>query len=76
MHEIGRINGGRGFRTGGSMFQIGGNKFYIQEDEILMKIPEFKRSRISIIAEFHGIPTGFPNQVVEYETFFTSYLPV
>jgi hypothetical protein len=28
-----------------------------------MKIPEFKRSGIGIIAEFHGIPSGFPNQV-------------
>ncbi len=28
-----------------------------------MKIPEFKRSGIGIIAEFRGIPSGFPNQV-------------
>jgi hypothetical protein len=27
-----------------------------------MKIPEFKRSGIGLIAEFHGIPNGFPNQ--------------
>jgi hypothetical protein len=27
-----------------------------------MKIPEFKRSGIGIIAEFHGILNGFPNQ--------------
>jgi hypothetical protein len=27
-----------------------------------MKIPEFKRSRIGLIAEFCGIPNGFPNQ--------------
>jgi hypothetical protein len=26
-----------------------------------MKIPEFKRSRIGLIAEFCGIPNGFPN---------------
>jgi hypothetical protein len=28
-----------------------------------MKIPEFKRSGIRLIAEFHGITSGFPNQV-------------
>jgi hypothetical protein len=44
------------------MFQIGGNKFNNRKNEILMKIPEMKRSRIGIIAEFRGIPTGFPNQ--------------
>jgi hypothetical protein len=27
MHEIGRIDSGRGFRTGRNVFQIGGNKF-------------------------------------------------
>jgi hypothetical protein len=27
-----------------------------------MKIPKFKRSGIGIIAEFHGIPSGFPNR--------------
>jgi hypothetical protein len=27
-----------------------------------MKIPEFKRSGIGLIAEFRGIPNGFPNQ--------------
>jgi hypothetical protein len=27
-----------------------------------MKIPEFKRSRIGLIAEFHKISNGFPNQ--------------
>ncbi len=27
-----------------------------------MTMPEFKRSGIGIIAEFHGIPGGFPNQ--------------
>ena len=27
-----------------------------------MKIPEFKRFGIGIIAEFRGIPSGFPNQ--------------
>ncbi len=31
-----------------------------------MKIPELKRSKIGIIVEFHGIPTGFPNQVGVY----------
>jgi hypothetical protein len=61
MHEIGRINGGRGFRTGGNVVRIGRNKFYSQKNEILMKIPEFKMSGIRIIAEFQGIPSGFPN---------------
>jgi hypothetical protein len=45
------------------MFQIGENKFYNQKNEILMKIPELKRSGIQIIVEYRGIPTGFPNQV-------------
>jgi hypothetical protein len=30
-----------------------------------MKIPEFKRSRIGLIAEFRGIPNGFPNQAYD-----------
>jgi hypothetical protein len=62
MHEIGRNDGGRGFQTGVNMLQIGGNKFYDRKNETPMKIPEFKRSRIGIIADFHGILTGFPNQ--------------
>jgi hypothetical protein len=33
------------------------------KNEILMKIPELKRSGIKIIAELCGILTGFPNQV-------------
>jgi hypothetical protein len=44
------------------MFQIGGNTFYNQKNKIPMKIPEFKRSGIRITTEFHGIPSGFPNQ--------------
>jgi hypothetical protein len=32
-----------------------------------MKIPEFKRSGIGLIAEFRGIPNGSPNQVNEGE---------
>jgi hypothetical protein len=63
IHEIGRINGGRGFRTGKNVFRIGGNTFYDRKNKILMKIPEFKRSGIGLIAEFCGIPNGFPNQV-------------
>jgi hypothetical protein len=61
-HEIGRIYGGRGFRTSGNVLQIGGNTFYDWKYKILMKILEFKRSRIGVIAEFRGIPSGFPNQ--------------
>jgi hypothetical protein len=44
------------------MFQIGRNKLYNRKNEIPMKIPELKMSRIGIIVEFHGIPTKFPNQ--------------
>ncbi len=62
IHEVGRIDGGRGFRTGKNMFKIGGNKLYNRKNKIPMKIPEFKRSRIGLIAESRGIPNGFPNQ--------------
>jgi hypothetical protein len=62
IHEIGRINGGRGFRTGRNVFQIDGNQFYDRKNKIPMKTPEFKRSKIGIIAEFRGIPSRFPNQ--------------
>jgi hypothetical protein len=62
IHEIGRIDGGRGFQTRKNVFRIGGNTFYDREDKIPMKIPEFKRSRIGLIVEFHGILNGFPNQ--------------
>jgi hypothetical protein len=63
MHKIGRIDGGRGFRTDRKVFQIGGNKFYDRKNEIPMKIPVLKRSEIRIIVEFRGILTRFPNQV-------------
>jgi hypothetical protein len=65
VHEIGRIDGRRGFQTGGNVFRTGGNKFSNWKNEILMKIQQLKRSGIRIIKEFHGILTGFPNQVVE-----------
>jgi hypothetical protein len=58
MHEIGRINGGRGFRTGGNIYQIGGSKFYDWKNEIPMKILELKRPKIGIIAEFLKILNG------------------
>ena len=41
--------------------RIGGNTFYDRKNKIPMKILEFKRSGIELIAEFHGIPNGFPN---------------
>jgi hypothetical protein len=63
MHEIRRIDGGRGIRTSGNVLPIGRNKFYNWKNEILMKIPEFKRSRIRIITEVRGIQSRFPNQV-------------
>jgi hypothetical protein len=44
------------------VFRIGGNTFYNRKNKIWMKSPEFKRSRIGLIAEFHRIPNGFPNQ--------------
>ncbi len=47
------------------MFGIGGNAFYDRKNKILMKIPEFKRSGIGLIAEFRGIPNRFPYQVPE-----------
>ena len=63
IHEIGRIDGGRGFRTGKNMFRIGRNTFYDWKNKIPMKILEFKRSGIGLIAEFRGILNGFPNLV-------------
>jgi hypothetical protein len=63
IHEIGRIDGRRGFQTGGNVFRIGRITFYDQKNKIPMKIPEFNRSRIGNIAEFCGILSGFPNQV-------------
>jgi hypothetical protein len=62
INEIGRIDGGRGFQTGENVFRIGRNTFYDRKNEIPMKIPEFKRSGIGLIAEFRGIPNRFPNQ--------------
>jgi hypothetical protein len=44
------------------MFRIGRNTFNDRKNKFLMKIPEFKRSGIGLIAEFRGIPNGFPNQ--------------
>jgi hypothetical protein len=67
MHEIGRIDGGRGFRTDGNVFQIGGNKFYNQKKEILMKIPELKRSRIGIVgSRFNVRKDNISSLVAEY----------
>jgi hypothetical protein len=63
IHEIGRVDVGRGFQTGKNVFRIGGNTFYDQKNKIPMKIPEFKRSGIRLIAEFCRIPNRFPNQV-------------
>jgi hypothetical protein len=54
--------GRRGFQTGGNMFRIGGNTIYDRKNKIPMKIPEFKRSGIGIIAEFCRIPSGFPTK--------------
>ncbi len=62
IHEIRRIDGGRGFQTGGNVLRIGENTFYDLKNKIPMKIPEFTRSEIGIIAEIRKIPSGFPNQ--------------
>jgi hypothetical protein len=62
IYEIGRNNGGRGFQTGGKVFRIRGNIFYDWKNKIPMKISEFKRSGIGLIAEFCRIQNGFPNQ--------------
>jgi hypothetical protein len=64
IHEIGRIDGGRGFQTGKNVFRIGRKTFYDWKNKIPMKIPEFKRSGIGLIPEFRGILNGFPNQAV------------
>ncbi len=42
------------------MFRIGRNTFYNRKKNP-MKILEFKRSGIGLIAEFRGIPNEFPN---------------
>jgi hypothetical protein len=44
-----------------NVFRIGGNTFYDQKDKISVKIPEFKRSGIGLIAEFCGVLNGFSN---------------
>jgi hypothetical protein len=46
------------------VFRIGGNTFYDRKNKIPMKILEFKRSKIGLIAELRGIPIGFPNQLM------------
>jgi hypothetical protein len=61
IHQIGTIDGGRGFRTGKNEFRIGGNTFYNRKNKIPMKILESKRSKIEIIAGFREIPNGDPN---------------
>jgi hypothetical protein len=68
IHEIGRIDGGRGFQTEKNVFGIGGNTFYDQKFKIPMKIPEFKGSGIGLIAEFCGILNGFLNQACRFKT--------
>jgi hypothetical protein len=42
--------------------ELAGTHFTIGKNKILIKIPEFKRSGPGLIAEFRGIPNGFPNQ--------------
>jgi hypothetical protein len=66
INEIGKINSGRGFQTGSNVLRIGRNIFYDWKNKIWIKIPEFKRSGIRIIAEFCGNLSGFPNHVFLY----------
>jgi hypothetical protein len=47
--------------TGKNVFRIGRNAIYDRKNKIPMKILEFKRSGIGLIAESHGIPNRFPN---------------
>jgi hypothetical protein len=61
LHEIGRFDGGKVILNSGNVFQIGENKFYDWKKKILIKILVEKRSGLGIIAEFCGIPSGFPN---------------
>jgi hypothetical protein len=68
IHEIGRIDGGRGFGTRKNVFRIGRNAFYDRKNKIPMKIPMFKRSGIELIAEFRRIPNRFSNQEQKYKT--------
>jgi hypothetical protein len=68
IYENGRIDGGRGFRTNGKVLRIGRNTFYNQKNKILMKIFEFKRSRIGIIAEFCGILRNSVELRVDFPT--------
>jgi hypothetical protein len=51
---------------GKNVFRIGGNTFYDRKNKIPIKILEFKRSGIGLIAGFRGIPNGFPNQACKY----------
>jgi hypothetical protein len=44
--------------------ELAGTHFTIGKIKIPMKIPESKRSEIGKIAEFRGIPNGFPNLAV------------
>jgi hypothetical protein len=48
--------------------ELAGNTFYDRKNKIPMKILEFKRSGIGLIAEFRGIPDGFPNSRFGWST--------
>ncbi len=50
------------------MFSIGGNTFYDRKNKIPIKIPEFKRFGIGLIAEFRGIPNRFPNPALIFNS--------
>jgi hypothetical protein len=52
---------GEDSESAGGCSELAGTNFMIK-NMIPMKIPELKRSRILIIAEFCGIPTRFSNQ--------------
>ncbi len=59
IHEIGRIDGGRGFQTGKHVFRIGRNTFYDRKNKISKKITEFKRSVIPWNSEQISQPSQY-----------------
>jgi hypothetical protein len=57
--------GGEDSKPAGTCSESAGIHFTIKRKNPI-KIPKFKRSVIGVIAEFRGIPGGFPNQVAVY----------
>ncbi len=53
---------GEDSKPAGMCYKLTGTNFTIGKMKFRCKILELKRSRIGIIVEFRGIPSGFPNQ--------------